>query len=193
MTLVVQHQEGKGLLRLFKHENKQPCRLWPLLRGTAHGCISVAQCFLGRGSWTSGAPIQSLLGKEPFKETWGPLFLALWCLWEGGESNPLPVTLSASSLPCQSTPDQWTCQGLCPPTMEILINLRRGCMLVEGSCRSGPPGALWHRGRGDDVMGGEDKKGHIGHGEARVQAWGQLPISAHIPGLNGALGRERGK
>lgn len=40
MTLVVQHQEGKGLLRLFKHENKQPCRLWPQLRGTAHGCIS---------------------------------------------------------------------------------------------------------------------------------------------------------
>lgn len=66
-------------------------------------------------------------------------------------------------------------------------------MLVEGSCRSGLPGALWHRGRGDDVTGGEDKKGHIGHGEARAQAWGQLPTSAHIPGLNGTLGREREK
>lgn len=52
--------------------------------------------FLGRGCWTSGAPIQSPLGKEPFKETWGPLFLTLWCLWEGGEPSLLPVALSAS-------------------------------------------------------------------------------------------------
>lgn len=50
--------------------------------------------------------------------------------------------------------------------------------------------ASWAR---DDVMGGEDKKGHIGHGEARARAWGQLPTSAHIPGLNGALGHEREK
>lgn len=42
----------------------------------------------------------------------------------------------------------------------------------------------------DDVTGGEDKKGHIGHGEARAQAWDSSPPPPHIPGLNGTLGRE---
>lgn len=45
-------------------------------------------------------------------------------------------------------------------------------------------------GEGDDVTGGEDKKGHIGHGEARSRCGDSLPTSAHIPGLNGTLGRE---
>lgn len=69
------------------------------------------------------------------------------------------MTGCALPLPCQRAPVQRAPQGLCPPTTEVLINLRRGRMLDEGLCGAGSPGAPGHHGQGDDVMGGEHEGG----------------------------------
>lgn len=147
MTLVVQHRR-KGSSDFSNMRTNNLAR--PQLRGTAHGHpVAASVSFWVEEVGHQVRPSSPRRGKN-YSRRWGPPVPrdSGVYLWEGG-FQPAPVALSASSLPCQSVPGQWTRQGLCPPTVEILINLRRGCMLVEGLCRSGPlSGALWHRGRG---------------------------------------------